>query len=477
MMKEDFLWGGATAANQYEGAWQADGKGDSISDHCTNGSKNHSRRITIDYEEGELYPSHEAVDFYHHYKEDIALAAELGFKVFRMSINWTRIYPTGIENEPNEKGLQFYDNVFDELLKYKIEPLVTISHYEMPYYLVKNYNGWFSRKMIDIYMKYVKTIFNRYQNKVKYWLTFNESNSGVMALGACQCLGTVKDYEGCLSDLPDNMQIRYQALHHMMLASAKAVKLVHDKYPLFKIGNMNIFATTYPFTCHPDDILYCQQENRKMNWFLSDIQVRGYYPSYAKRFFEENGIQILKKPEDDIILKNGKVDFVTFSYYMSSCVSVRKDDFKSEGNFFNGLKNPYLNASEWGWQIDPQGLRYTLNEIYDRYQLPVMVVENGLGAQDVLEADGAIHDQYRIACLRDHIKAIHEAIKDGVDVMGYTPWGWIDVVSASTGEMRKRYGFVYVDKQDDGSGDLRRIRKDSFFWYQQVIASNGEHLG
>lgn len=475
--RDDFLWGGATAANQYEGAWNADGKGASVADHCTNGTHTEPKRITVEFEENTLYPSREATDFYHHYKEDIALAAEMGFKVFRMSINWTRIFPTGMEEQPLEAGLQFYDDVFDELRNYGIEPLVTISHYEMPYALVEKYNGWYSREVIAHFVHYAETLFERYKHKVKYWLTFNEINSGTMPMGAVLSLGTIKGYSGSITEVPDEKQIRYQALHHQFLASAEVVRIAHSKYRGFRIGNMAIFATSYPLTCNPDDVVENQKAMREMNWFVSDVQVRGHYPSYMERFFEENSIQIRKEPGDDEILKEGCVDFYTFSYYMSNCKSA--DPMlaaEAEGNLVHGVSNPYLKASDWGWQIDPKGLRYSLNEIYDRYQIPIMVVENGLGAYDTLGEDGKVHDDYRIDYLRQHIMQMAEAVKDGVDLMGYTPWGWIDVVSASTGEMAKRYGLVYVKKYDDGTGDLSRIRKDSFEWYKKVIASNGRDL-
>lgn len=400
----------------------------------------------------------------------------MGFKVFRMSINWTRIFPTGMEETPNEAGLAFYDKVFDELNKYGIEPLVTISHYEMPYALVENYNGWASRSCIRYFLNYCKAIFERYQNKVKYWLTFNEINAGTGTMGAVLSLGTIQGYEGSVLQVPDDKQTRYQAMYHQFVASALAVKYAHEHYPQFKMGNMCIFATMYPLTCNPDDVIECQKEMQYMNWFASDIQVSGAYPYYAKRFFEENGIEIKKEAGDDAILAEGTVDFYTFSYYMSNCVTTDKDAVGANGNLLGGVKNPYLKASDWGWQIDPQGLRYCLNELYGRYQIPLMVVENGLGAYDNLEEDGSIHDSYRIDYLREHIKQMEEAVKDGVDLMGYTPWGWIDVVSASTGEMAKRYGFVYVNKYDDGTGDLGRRRKDSFYWYKKVIESNGDVL-
>lgn len=473
MFKKDFLWGGATAANQYEGAWNVDGKGESVSDHCTNGTKTNPKRITRTIQKDTLYPSHEATDFYHHYKEDIALAHEMGFKVFRMSINWTRIFPTGMEEKPNEAGLQFYDNVFDELKKYEIEPMVTISHYEMPYALVDQINGWASRKCIDYFMNYCKVIFERYKDKVKYWLTFNEINAGTAPMGAVLSLGTVQGYEGPFMDVKVEPSLRYQALHHQLIASAKAVAYAHELYPQFKMGSMNIFATMYPLTCDPSDVIACLKEMQKVNWFTSDVQVRGAYPYWIKRFFKENNIVIHKEDGDDEILLNGKVDYYTFSYYCSNCVTSKELDEKTGGNMMGGVKNPCLKASDWGWQIDPQGLRYCLNELYSRYQIPLMIVENGLGAMDKVEEDGSIHDTYRIEYLKEHILAMQEAVDDGVDLMGYTPWGWIDVVSASTGEMAKRYGLVYVDKYDDGTGTLNRSRKDSFYWYKQVIKDNG----
>ena len=474
--RKDFLWGGAIAANQCEGAWNLDGKGDSVADHVTAGTNSIPRRITEQIEEGSIYPSHDAIDFYHHYKEDISLFAKMGFKVLRFSIAWTRIFPTGLEETPNEKGLQFYDNVIEECRKHGIEPLITISHYEMPYELIRKYNGWYSRELIGLFVKYCEVIFERFQNKVKYWLTFNEINSGTQRFGAALSLGTVKGYNGNFSTVSDEPQIRFQALHHQFVASAKAVKIAHEKYPQFRIGNMICFLTRYPLTCNPDDLLKCQEEMRILNWFCGDVMVRGCYPSYARRYFEKNGINISMSPDDEEILKDGTVDFYTLSYYMSNCVTTEKNAETIGGNVISGVKNPYLKASEWGWQIDPKGLRWSLNEIYDRYQIPVMVVENGLGARDVLAKDGKIHDSYRIDYLREHIREMKKAVDDGVDLIGYTPWGCIDLISASTGEMAKRYGFIYVDKKDDGTGDYSRKKKESFEWYKNVIASNGEEL-
>lgn len=475
-LRKDFLWGGATAANQFEGAWDVDGKGPSTSDMCTNGSHKTPKRITRETEEGTLYPSHEAIDFYHHYKEDIALFAEMGFKTFRLSIAWTRIFPTGMEQEPNEAGLAFYDSVFDECKKYGIEPLVTISHYEMPFGLTKAYNGWAGRECIDLFVRYCEVLFERYKDKVKYWLTFNEINAGTMPMGNFLSLGILNEGTTDFIHQTDIPQLRYQGLHHQFVASARAVKIAHEKYPQFRMGNMICFITMYPYSCNPDDILEAQKNMQMMNWFCSDIQVRGEYPCYAERFFEENNINVKMEDGDTDILKEGCVDFYTFSYYMSNCVAKHTPDAETSGNLMGGIKNPYLKASDWGWQIDPKGLRYTLNEIYGRYQIPLMVVENGLGAFDEIEADGSINDNYRIEYLKEHIEQMKEAVADGVDLMGYTPWGCIDLVSASTGEMAKRYGMIYVEKYDDGTGTLARRRKKSFNWYKKVIASNGEIL-
>ncbi|WP_434640617.1 6-phospho-beta-glucosidase [Thermoanaerobacterium thermosaccharolyticum] len=475
---EGFLWGGATAANQCEGAYNEGGKGLSTADILTSGSRTTPRRITPVLEEGTYYPSHEAIDFYHRYKEDIKLFAEMGFKVFRMSIAWTRIFPNGDDAEPNEEGLKFYDNVFAELKKYNIEPLVTISHYEAPYNLTKKYNGWADRKVIDFYVKYCETIFKRYKDVVKYWLTFNEINALTMPFGTFGA-GAMMPPEGNreLTNVSlNNDQIRFQALHHQFVASAKAVKLGHEINKNFKIGCMIAYMCTYPLTCKPEDVLLAQQKDNLSNFLCSDVQVRGAYPGFAKRYFKENNINIVMEKDDEKTLKEGCVDFYTFSYYMSNCISSDPNQEEIGGNLSMGLKNPYLKASDWGWQIDPKGLRWSLNNIYNRYQIPIMVVENGLGAVDTAEEDGSINDDYRIEYLREHIKEMKEAIADGVDLIGYTTWGCIDLVSGTTGEMEKRYGFIYVDKDNEGKGTLKRIPKKSFYWYKKVIETNGEEL-
>lgn len=473
---KNFLWGGACAANQFEGGWNADGKGISVPDLCTNGTKTEPKRITTSFHPDCLYPSHEAIDFYHRYKEDIALFAEMGFRAFRTSINWTRIFPTGMETEPNEAGLLFYEKVFRECKKYGIEPIVTLSHYEMPYALVERYNGWASSELITLFERYCHTVFERYQDLVKYWLTFNEINGGITPLGTVLSLGIAQGYEGPVNEVSINPQTRFQAIHHQLVASARVVRYAHEHYPRFQMGDMNVFLTAYPLTCDPADVLAAQKHNQILNWFCSDVQVRGEYPFYMERYFRENDICLKIREEDRQDLRDGTVDFYTCSYYMSSCITTHKDAEMVEGNLAGGVKNPYLTASEWGWQVDPTGLRYSLNEIYDRYGIPIMVVENGLGALDQKAADGKIHDSYRIDYLRRHIEAMKKAAEDGVGLIGYTPWGCIDLVSASTGEMAKRYGFIYVNKFDDGTGDLSRERKDSFYWYKKVIESNGDDL-
>jgi 6-phospho-beta-glucosidase len=476
--RPDFLWGGATAANQCEGAWNEDGKGVSCSDICTGGKLGQSKMITPVLQEGTFYPSREAIDHYHHFKEDIALFAEMGFKCYRFSIAWTRIFPNGDEAEPNEAGLKHYEEVIDECRKYGIEPLITLSHYEVPFGLTKKCNAWVSRDMIGYFLNYCKAVFTRYKGKVKYYLTFNEINTATAPMGALLGQGILGDLENPTPFMaqPENAQWRFQGLHHQFLASAQAVQMAHEIDPDVKVGNMMIYSASYPLTCAPDDVLKNQSYNRIMNYFCSDVQCRGAYPSYMNRFFAEKGITIETQPGDGEILRNGTVDFLTFSYYMSSCQSADPTKQKGEGNIIGGVPNPYLKTSDWGWQIDPKGLRYSLNELYDRYQLPLMVVENGLGAKDTIEPGGSINDGYRIDYLRQHIQEMAEAVKDGVDLMGYTPWGCIDLVSASTGEYAKRYGFIYVERYDDGTGDFSRRRKKSFGWYKKVIASNGEDL-
>lgn len=471
---EGFLWGGATAANQFEGAWDVDGRGPSVDDHFLGGSFERPREITLDIDPERFYPNHDGIDFYHRYEEDIALFAEMGFKVFRMSISWSRIFPNGDDEQPNEAGLAFYDRVFDCLKQHNIEPLVTLSHYEMPYALVEKYNGWESREVIALFERYCATVFERYQDKVAYWLTFNEINNGASDMGLLFETSMIRGFEGPASAAHATAQQRYQALHHQFVASGRVVRLAHERYPQFKMGNMALFIPNYPATCDPADVLAAHKEMDLSNWYCSDVQVRGAYPFYAKRLWAEQGVELAIEDGDLADIADGKVDFYTFSYYMSGTVGTHADHELTQGNMAMGGKNPYLRQTDWGWQIDPTGLRLSLNEIYARYQIPLMVVENGMGAYDEVEEDGSIHDPYRISYLQEHVKAMAEAIEDGVDLVGYTWWGPIDLVSAGTGEMRKRYGFIHVDKYDDGTGTYERRRKDSFYAYQRIIASNGE---
>ncbi len=475
-----FLWGGATAANQFEGGWNEGGKGPGVPDHIRGGTVSAPRLWDKEIDPNVYYPSHQAVDFYHFYEEDIRLYGEMGFKCFRLSINWSRIYPNGDELEPNKEGLEFYHKVFAECKKYNIEPLVTISHYELPWGLSVKYNGWTGREVIDCYVRYATTLFNEYKDEVIYWLTFNEINIGAQPFGRIMSLGMQgedgKPMFKVDPETPEEASDRFTALHNQFVASAKAVVIGHEINPENKIGLMIAGTMAYPFTPNPKDVKHTQDRMNMSNWFCGDVQVRGHYPYYAKRYFKDNNITVRMEEGDEEILAKGTVDFYSFSYYMSSCASVDPEALKGSGNMFTGIVNPYLKASDWGWQIDPEGLRIYMNEVYGRYEIPLFVVENGLGANDVRAEDGKFHDDYRINYLRDHIKAMEQAVEDGIELMGYTMWGCTDLVSASTGEMKKRYGFVYVDRDNDGNGDFHRERKDSFFWYKKVIETNGEDL-
>lgn len=478
---EGFLWGGATAANQIEGGWREGGKGWSVSDaaraHFDADVKDyswHNQITTRDIEEALAhpedevnYPKRHGSDFYHHYKEDIALMAQMGFKVYRMSIAWSRIYPNGDDEQPNEEGLQFYDDVFDELKKYSIEPLVTMSHYEPPLNLVLNYDGWYSREVVGFFEKYVKTICERYKHKVKYWLTFNEVDS--MIRHPYTTGGLIEDrFPG-----KNFEEVCYQAMHHQFVASALATKICHEIIPDSQVGCMITKLTYYPYTCKPEDVLETQRRMRSI-YAYSDTQVFGEYPSTLLSYYKNHNIHIVKQPGDDQIMKQYPVDFVSFSYYMSSCVAADETGLDvTPGNTILAVKNPYLETSEWGWQIDPIGLRISLVDLYDRYRKPLFVVENGLGAKDELTADGQVHDPYRIDYLRKHFKCMLDAIEeDGVELMGYTSWACIDLISESTKQISKRYGYIYVDLDDLGNGTYNRIRKDSFYWMQKVIENN-----
>ena len=484
---EGFLWGGATAANQYEGGWKEGGKGVSCSDvqlftdpksmkdllntHglCDISDEMIEKALSTDDEV--YYPKRHGIDFYHHYKEDIALLAGMGFKVYRMSIAWSRIFPRGDELEPNEEGLKFYDAVFDECLKYGMQPLVTMSHYEPPLAFCMDYNGWYDREVIDMFVKYVDVITDRYKDKVKYWLTFNEVDS--MIRHPYTTGGLVRDrFEG--KNFPE---VIFQAMHHQFVASALAVKITHENIPDAKVGCMLTKLTYYPYTCKPEDVLQAQQDMRS-TYCYSDTQVFGEYPAYLLTKFKNEGLNIKMEEHDLEIMKKYPVDFVSFSYYSSSCVA--KDDAglkKTAANTNIAIKNPYIPSSDWGWQIDPIGLRISCVDLYDRYRKPLFIVENGLGAKDTVEADGSINDDYRIDYLREHIRQMYKAIEeDGVELMGYTTWAPIDLLSNSTNQMSKRYGFIYVDVDDYGNGTYKRSKKKSYDWYKEVIATNGSSI-
>lgn len=473
---KNFLWGGALAAHQFEGGVLETSKGLSVADVMTAGEHGVPRVITDGVVEGSYYPNHVGIDFYHRYKEDIAMFADLGFKCFRTSIAWSRIFPNGDEVEPNEEGLQFYDDVFDELLKYGIEPVITLSHFEMPYHIAKEYGGFMSRKTVDFFVKFAEVVFKHYKNKVKYWMTFNEINNQMNyhndIFGWTNSGAHFGNY-----DNPE--EAMYICGHHTLLASALAVKLGKEINPEFQIGNMIAMVPIYPFSARPADQVLAQQMMHD-RWFFCDVQVRGHYPRYTLKMFERKGFNIGITEEDKKILAQGTVDYIGFSYYMSNTVdsTAHKDVSKdTSGGNEHSVTNPFITESDWGWAIDPEGLRYSLNAFYERYELPLFIVENGFGAIDVKEDDGAVHDPYRIEYLRSHIKEMEKAInEDGVELWGYTPWGCIDCVSFTTGEMKKRYGFIYVDRNNDGSGTLERSKKDSYDWYKEVTASNGENL-
>ncbi|WP_430612618.1 6-phospho-beta-glucosidase [Enterococcus sp. DIV0876] len=476
MVQPNFLWGGALAAHQFEGGWNADGKGPSVIDVMTAGAHGVPREITETIESDTFYPNHEAIDFYHHYKEDIALFAEMGLKCLRTSIAWSRIFPKGDETEPNEAGLAFYDDVFDELLKYGIEPVITLSHFEMPLHLAKNYGGFRNRQVIDFFAHFAETVFDRYKEKVSYWMTFNEINNQMDTENPL-FLWTNSGVK--VADDEDPREVMFQVAHHELVASAKAVIAGKKINPEFQIGCMISHVPIYPYSCDPADVM-AAEEAMHQRFFFSDIHVRGYYPTYALKEFERKGYTIQMDPLDADILRQGTVDYIGFSYYMSTVVKCgvnHQTDAIVNGGLANSVENPYIKSSDWGWAIDPIGLRYTLNNLYERYQLPLFIVENGFGAVDHPEADGTIHDQERINYLRAHIEQLQKAVDyDGVELLGYTPWGIIDLVSFTTGEMKKRYGMIYVDRDNTGRGTMARSKKDSFEWYKQVIATNGDIL-
>ena len=475
-LSPDFLWGGACAAHQFEGGWNAGGKGPSVVDVLTAGANGVPRRITETVDPNEFYPNHEAIDFYGHFREDIKLFAEMGLKCFRTSIAWSRIFPQGDELEPNEEGLKFYDEVFDELLKYGIEPVITLSHFEIPLHLARTYGGFRNRKLVEFFERFARVCFERYNGRVKYWMTFNEINNQ-MNVDNPIFLWT---NSGVTIDEGENpQQVLYQTAHNCLLASAKAVAAGQEINPEFQIGAMVAMVPVYPYSCDPEDVMAAEIAGRD-RFFFPDVQIRGYYPAYALKKFEREGLDPGFQDGDEEILRAGKVDYLGFSYYMSNTVkhdAVTDPSKSTSGALRNSVENPYIKVSEWGWGIDPQGLRYSLNTFYNRYQVPLFIVENGFGDVDTVQPDGTIDDPARIDYLRNHIAAVKQAVlEDGVDLIGYTPWGIIDLVSFTTGEMKKRYGMIYVDRDNEGNGTMERRKKASFDWYRTVIATDGAEL-
>lgn len=476
---EGFLWGGAIAANQAEGAWQEGGKGVSIADvraynpNVDPRALDTEREMTeqklsqaLSGEHPELYPRREAIDFYHHYEEDLALFAEMGMRIFRTSIAWTRIFPNGDDAEPNEEGLAYYERLFTAARRHGLKILATLHHNEMPLHLVQAYGGWADRRLIDLFARFCRVVFERFGDLVEYWIPFNEMNAAIF--NPFNGVGLVEGRN------PDRDQAIYQGIHHQLVANARAIALAREIMPGNRIGGMIARFTTYPATCRPDDVIQMTQDDQFNNWMFTDTMARGHYPAYLRRFFASRGIALETLPEDDEILAANTVDFLAFSYYMSIVSSHDDAGEKTNANLITAGKNPYLPSSEWGWQIDPVGLRYTLNQMYDRYELPLFVAENGLGAKDTVAPDGQIHDPYRSDYFVKHVDQLAEAVADGVELLGYTWWGPIDIVSAGTSQMSKRYGFVHVDRDDLGRGTLRRTRKDSFYDVQRIIRANGE---
>lgn len=480
----DFMWGGALSASQAEGAYNEDGKGlntqdlryfDSAWDAALRQKMRNVNMTSETFKKAittsgnlQFYPLRHGNDMYHRYEEDLDLFKEMGMKVFRTSISWSRIFPKGDEPEPNEDGLVFYEKLFEGCKRRGIKVFATILHYDTPVHLVTTYGGWKSRKMIDFYLNYAKALYERFGGLVDYWLPFNEINcSRFNPYNGCSI---IKDQEA------DYDSTIFQCTHHQLLANALAVKLGHSLIPGSMIGGMIARFTTYPATCNPNDVLQALIEENQKNYFYTDVMAKGKYPGYMERFFLDSGIQFQREPGDALILSENVVDFLSMSYYMSMITSIDKEYEVTSGNLVSGFKNPYLESTDWGWQIDPVGLRISLNAMYDRYNLPLFITENGLGAVDVLEKNGKVHDNYRISYLRKHVEQMKESIRDGVDLRGYMMWGIEDVVSCGTLEMKKRYGVIYVDLDDDGEGTGNRFKKDSFWWYKKCIESNGEDL-
>ena len=479
---ENFLWGGAICASQAEGGWRDGGKGIDTQDlryfdpSWDKAGRDENRNINMTSERFEAslntddtlhYPFRHGIDFYHRYKDDVELFGELGLKIFRTSVSWARIYPNGDDPEPNPEGIAFYRDLFERCKARGMKLFVTMLHYAIPVNLVTKYGGWKNRKTVELYERYARTLYREFGDLVDLWLPFNEINCS--RFNPYNGAALIKDQE------PDYMNAIFQCAHHQFLANALAVKAAKEMLDEPMVGAMIARFTSYPATCLPDDVMQSVLDENYKNYFYTDVMARGRYPSYTEKMFEELGVKIEKQPGDDELLAENTVNFLSYSYYMSMVSSTDPAHERTGGNLVSGLKNPYLKASDWGWQIDPVGLRVSLNQMYDRYQLPLFIAENGLGAKDVLE-DGTVHDEYRIDYLRRHVEQMRLAIEDGVPLIGYTMWGIIDIISCGTIEMSKRYGVIYVDQDDAGNGSLERYKKDSFEWYRRCIASNGEEI-
>lgn len=470
--KHSILWGGATSASQYEGGWQEGNRGMDTQD-CRPYQKRSSNattttrlltQTTIDQAKAVSvdsgYPFRKGSDGYHHIHEDMDLLEELGLDIYRLSISWSRLYPKGDEEEPNPEGIAYYNQIFNRIRNNNMKVFLTMNHYAVPLYLVEHYGGWTNRKLITFYLRFAKTVFEQWGDCIDYYLPFNEINAGYFS--PYNGVGLVRK-----EDSPYDQSLVFQSLHHQFVASAKVIQLGHEMVK-GSFGCMIACFCYYPYSCKPEDNMKLINEENVNQWFCMDVLSRGAYPHYIWRFFEERGIHIEISAEDKQVLKDHTADFVSISYYQSSVISVEEKE-KTAGNLVVSTINPYLKATKWGWQIDPIGLRISLNKVYDRYQKPVFISENGLGSEDILDANNHIHDAYRIAYLQEHFEQIHEAVKDGVEVLGYIMWGIIDIVSAGSCEMEKRYGVIYVDADNEGNGSYARYKKDSFAWYQNYI--------
>ena len=471
---ENFLWGGAFSAKQIEGGVEKSGKGLSVADIQDFNPTADRTKVKGDFSMKEIldriehperyyFPKKFGIDFFHTFKEDIVLLKELGLKCLRVSIAWSRIYPTGVEELPSEQGLKFYDALFDELVKNGIEPIVTIMHDDMPMNLALNHGGFLNREVIDRFVNYAQVVLERYKYKVTYWIVFNQINLTRVGLTS---LGIIHD------QVENLMEAKYQAVHHKFVACARVVALGRKINPAFQFGGMLADFLVVPFSCKPKDVELAMEKNQMTMFFYTDVQLRGEYPGYALKYFQENDYDIRVEAGDLEIIQANTLDYLAISYYNSSAVDAEKNGMA----IGDVTKNPYLEANPWGWTINPEGLYYCFSQYWDRYEKPLMIAENGFGQIETLDEHKQIHDDYRIDYLKSHLKALQKSIEHGVEVFAYCSWSPIDSVSSGTSEMSKRYGYIYVDQDDLGKGTKKRYKKDSFYWYKRVIETNGRSL-